>query len=290
MKRIVCAVDYSENSVIALKYALAISKTLEANVLVTHVYTYPMPLELEDSYPIPDLVSDTYREEHAKLEEFCVKHLGEDVYEMNVSMEVVEGIAVVDTIVEKANEIQAFMIVTGMKGMSLLKDIIMGNTTRQLIDKANCLVLAVPSDANCSVVKTIVYATDFDADADIEVIKKISGIAKGFGATLKVVHISTQKDYEVESQMEWFKTMLKEKVDYDKITFEIIFSEAIYESLRVYLGDVGADMVVLLEREENGFLKKVFHRDIVKKLEGYGKVPVMSFNEKNFGMFRFLDL
>lgn len=61
----------------------------------------------------------------------------------------------------------------------------------------------------------------------------------------------------------------------------MLFSEAVFESLRVYLGDVGADMVVMLEREKHGFLKKLFHQDPVKKMESYGRVPLMSFNEVN---------
>ena len=205
-------------------------------------------------------------------------------------MEVVEDKSVVNGIVSKADEIHAFMIVAGMKGTSLFKELIMGNTTRHLIDKAHCLVLAVPEYANYKQINTIVYATDLEADADIEVIQKLSGIAKAFDATIKVVHISTKKEYAGESQMEWFKTQLKEKIYYEKITFEIIFSEAIYESLRIYLGAVGADLVVMLEREEKGFLNKLFHQDLVKKLEIYGKIPLISFNENNFGMFHFLGL
>ena len=41
MKRILCATDYSENAVVALKFAHEISKNLDANLLVTHVFDYP---------------------------------------------------------------------------------------------------------------------------------------------------------------------------------------------------------------------------------------------------------
>jgi hypothetical protein len=47
------------------------------------------------------------------------------------------------------------------------------------------------------------------------------------------------------------------------------------------LGVVNADIVVMLEREKKGFLNKWFHKDLVKKMEGYGKITLMSFNEHN---------
>ena len=81
--------------------------------------------------------------------------------------------------------------------------------------------------------------------------------------------------------MERFKDMLKSKVDYPDIEFELLFSEDVFDTLRIYLGVVNADMVVMLEREKKGFLKKWFHRDLVKKMEDYGEVILMSFNEHN---------
>ena len=290
MKRILCATDYSSNSITALKYAYGISKNLDAKLFVTHIFDYPTILLTDVEEPLPDLEADAYRAQNAKLKKFCSKHLGANLGERNVVMEAVEDKSVVNGIVSKADEIHAFMIVVGMKGSNLLKELIMGNTTKKLIDKAHCLVLAVPEYASYEQINTIVYATDYEADADIEVIQKIAGIAQAFDATINVVHISTKKEYAGESQMAWFKAMLKEKVDYEKITFEIIFSETIYESLRIYLGDIGADLVVMLEREKRGFLRKWFHQDLVKKLEAYGRIPLMSFNENNFGMFHFLNL
>ena len=46
----------------------------------------------------------------------------------------------------------------------------------------------------------------------------------------------------------------------------------------------------MLERENTGFLKKIFHQDLVKRMEIYGKIPLMSYNENNFGIFHFLNL
>jgi len=44
MKTILCATDYSPNSIAALKYAYAISKKMDAGLLVIHVFDYPTAL------------------------------------------------------------------------------------------------------------------------------------------------------------------------------------------------------------------------------------------------------
>lgn len=288
MKKIICATDYSDNAITALKYAYKMSEKLNASLLVTHVFNYPTVLGGEFTVHFQDLEEATFKQEQIQLNAFCKKHLGADFDKVRVTMEVIEDNSVVKALVSKADKINAFMIVAGMKGKSALKDFIMGNTTRKLIDKAPCLVLAIPEDTYYKEIKNIVYATDFEINEDIEVIKKLTEIAKVFDAKIKVVHIVTKQDYEGEAQMEYFKKECKKTVCYPKIEFKILFSEDVFNRLRVYLGDVDADMVIMLEREKSSIFNNPFHKDLVKKMEMYGKVPLISFNENNFGMLDFL--
>lgn len=288
MKKILCAIDYSENAITALKYVNTMCKKLNASLLVTHVFNYPTVLGGEFTVSYPELEEQTFKQEQLQLNAFCKEHLGTDFDKNKVTIEVIENNSVVKALVSKADEIKAFMIVVGMKGKSALKDLIMGNTTKKLINKAPCLVLAIPEDTYYSEINTIVYATDFELDEDIEVIKKLTEVARVFDAKIEVVHIVTKKDYAGEAQMELFKKELKKTVSYPKLGFEILFAEDVFERLRVYLGDVNADLVIMLEREKSGIFKNLFHKDLVKKMENYGKVPLISFNEANFGMLDFL--
>lgn len=288
MNRIICATDYSENSITALKYAYSISKKLDTNLLVTHVFNLPTLLKIEFEESFINNEKELFKQQQLKLKKFCNLHLGDDFDEMNVTIEVIENSSAFKAIISKADEIKAFMIVVGIKGTNILKEV-MGSTTRQLIDKAPCLVLAIPEHIIYKEIDTIVYATDFEADADIEVIKKLSKVAKAFEAKIQVVHITTEKEYDVELQMNLFKDKLKKKVDYEKIKFKILVSDDVFNTLNTYLEEIDADIVVMLEREKRGFLNKLFHQDLVKKMDAYGKTPLISFNEDNFGMFHFLE-
>ncbi|SDE45303.1 Nucleotide-binding universal stress protein, UspA family [Pricia antarctica] len=285
MKTILYATDYSKNSVAALKYAQKFSKTMDSLLVVTHVFGYGMVTEsvvLDD----PELRKNALKANRTRLEEFCKEYLGEDRKKTNIQIVPIENMSIVDGVIGVASEWHAQIIVVGTKGESVLKEIFMGSTAKQLIEKAPCPIMTIPTEANYKPFKTIVYATDFEEE-DVYAIKKLSEFAERFEAEIKMVHISTKKAYSGETQMEWFKDALLEKVDYGPLEFQLLLSENIFEALRTYLGDVGADLVVMLERKKSGFLKKWYHADKVKKMETYGKVPLLSFNEGNHEIFHF---
>jgi hypothetical protein len=81
--------------------------------------------------------------------------------------------------------------------------------------------------------------------------------------------------------MEWFKEMLRQKVDDSSLTFELIFSDKIQDKLKIHAKTIGADLLVLLEREEKGFFQKIFHISLVAKMEEHIGIPLLSYNELN---------
>ncbi len=286
MKTILYATDYSENSVAALKYAYALCRRLKTRLVLTHVYDVPTVLGTQLTEPFPSLSEDARQHEREKLQGFFKKHLGKVSDKMKLHFEPVEHMSVIRGIISKATEWHAYLIFVGMKGEGRLQEIIMGSTTKALIEKAPCPVLAIPENTKYMPLRTVVYATDFEEE-DVYAIRKLTEMVDVFQAEIKVIHIITEKEYEGETQMEWFKEMLQNKVNYKKIEFKLLFSDDIFEALRMYLEDVGAELMVMLEREKRGLLKKWFHRDLVKRMESYGKVPLMSFREGNHQLFYF---
>ena len=280
MKTLLYATDYSKNSVSALQLAYNLSQDLGTRLVVTHTFNLPTVLGVEGQDDRPVLEGNPFKIHRAQLEKFCTEHLGSKWDNPKIQLEPVQNSSVIKGIISKAEEYHAQLIVVGTKGASGLEEMILGSTTKKLIEKAPCPVIAIPNDVLPRNMDTMVYATDFEEE-DIHAIQKLTEIAKPLKAKIKVVHISTTEEYAGDLLMEWFKDMLESKVDYPDIEFELLFSEDVFDTLRIYLGVVNADMVVMLEREKKGFLKKWFHRDLVKKMEDYGEIILMSFNEHN---------
>ena len=287
MKTILYSSDYSENSVAALKYAYEMSKQMETRLVITHVFDYPTVLGTEDlDEPFPHLEESAFKSHRSKLEKFCEEHLGSVWNTPNIILEPIENKNVIKGILSVAEEWHAYLILTGMKGGSAIREILMGSTTKNLIQKSPCPVLSIPSDTSYMPIKNIVYATDFE-DEDIYAIRKLVEMAKKLNAKIKVVHITTQEEYQGDMQMKWFKGMLLEKLTYELMEFELVFTENVFNALRIYLGDTNADLMVMLEREHKGLFKKWFHRDLVKKMESYGRVPLLVFRGSNHQLFYF---
>ena len=286
MKTILYATDYSKNSIAALRYAQKLSIMLAARLVVTHVFSYPIVTQGMIIEHLPEMRKQALKIHRTKLEDFCKAHLGQEWKTKKIQIAPVEDLAILDGVLAIAADWHAKLIVVGAKGESAFQDTIVGTTTKRLIKKAACPVLAIPSEATYAAPKTIVYATDFEQE-DVFAIQKTVELAQHFKSKIRVVHISTKKEYAGEIQMEWFKNALAEKVNYQSLEFKLLFSEDIFDSLRTYLVEVNADMVVMLEREKQGFLKKLFHRDLVKKMQSYGELPLLSFNEANLNVLDF---
>ena len=277
MKTVLYATDYSQNSVAALQLSYLLAQKFKAKLIVMHVFDIPISLASPLSVSYMNKEKQLFVENRSKLKTFCSEHLGEGRENANISFMVEEDGSVWNGILEKAIKFDADMIVVGTKGVSQVKKFILGSTTKALIRKAPCSVLAVPEAAKAVHFKKMVYATDFE-QADIFALRRLVKIAKKFAAQVRVVHITTQKEYAGEEQMEWFKEMLKEKIDYKKLDFDLIISDTIFEELVRYLEDSEADLLVMLERKDNTLYQKYLQSDMVRKLVKDIKVPLLSFN------------
>ena len=280
MKTLLYATNYSKYAANELRYAYALSKQMDAALVVLHVFD---DIKLSDAIihlRLEQLHEETLNEQMNVLIEFCSKVLGGELEKMNVRPRVIKNEHTANGILQIAKEVFADMIIVGMKSDDSRRGFFAGNITQALVKKSNAPVLALPNTLNECIPQTIVYATDYEEE-DIYAIKEIIPLAEAFNCKIHIIHISTSGEYAVKDHMEWFKEMLFQKVTYKDIAFEIVFSEFIAERLDAYLHKVNADILVMLERKESSLLKQIFHKDLVKKMETKLKIPLLSFNEVN---------
>lgn len=277
MKTILYATDYSKNSVAALEFAHHLAIKLNSKLTVLHVFDVPISLASPVSISYMKKEKRLFVEHRAKLKAFCKEHLGDSHNGKGISFLVDENGSVPDSIMDKALKFDVDLIVVGTKGKSPVKEFFLGSTPKALIGKSSCPVLAVPEKYDELALRRIVYATDFE-QADLFAINRLVAIAKKFDAEIRVVHITKQKEYAGEDQMEWFKDMLREKVDYAKLEFDLLFSDEIFKELVWYLEDSEADMLAMLERKESSFYQRYLQTDMVKKMVRNIHVPLLSFN------------
>ncbi|MEK6152278.1 universal stress protein [Flavobacteriaceae bacterium 3-367] len=278
MKTILCATDYSESSVSALKFAKFLSDKLKADLVILHVYdidTLVSPV----SIAYARMQEEALAKHKAKLTAFCQDQLGTEPDGKKFRIVVDEHSLVWDGILEQREAVGAELIVIGTEGGSGLRRLLMGSTAKDLIHNASCPVLAVPPDALPTKIERMVYATAFE-QADIYAIGKlVAQFARPLKIPLDLVHISTKGEYAGEDQMEWFKEMVQQQVDYENMSFQLQFSEDVFGSLADYITDVDAQLVAMLEREEQSFLRSLTHKDLVERMISKAGIPLLTFNK-----------
>lgn len=280
MKTILYATDYSESSIAALKYAYNMSLKINTKLLAVHVFDFPKTISSREE----DISKELLTGHQTKLTDFCEEHLAWESDNAPVKTEVIVNPSIVHGIVEKAKEVQACLIIMGMKGTSRLRTMIMGSTTRDLIENAPYPVLTIPKDISYKQIKTMVYASDFQSQ-DLGAINRLVEIAEPLGAKVKIIHVSPIEHSVEEGQRKVNEEKLNKYVKYHNMELYVSYSNDIFTELQTYLTKNNADVVAMLERESSSYGKKLFYKSLVEKMKVAGEIPLMSFNAKNYGMF-----
>jgi len=145
IETILCPVDFSANSELALRYALAVAAQHEARVAVMHVL--PHILADPDIYPyLSEPVLPT-----GETRDRAFEQLGKFVHralERKIPVDVIlEDGDVVDELVNKAESLPADLIVMGTHGRRGFTRLLMGSVTERLLRRATRPVLSVSPHA-----------------------------------------------------------------------------------------------------------------------------------------------
>lgn len=277
MKTILYATDCSKHDIAILQYAYELCDTLNASLVLLHVFSIP-PIQFSTMRPHKHLSARAYDENLNILKEYATKHLKKNAVNREIRFEITENVSISEGILSTINEVSPDLVLVGMKDEHTARELFSGNIAKALLEKVNCPLLIIPNMHGFNSIKTIVYASDFEDD-DIPAIQRLVEIAEPLDAKIKIVHVAANNEQDQEQQMVWYKEMLKEKVAYQNMEFQIVSYPNVYHGLRNYINLNNADIIALLERKEHGILKKLFHRDLSKKMESNIKIPMLSFNQ-----------
>jgi universal stress protein A len=130
-ERILCAVDFSPDSLAAFSLALKWTRSDSGTLLVFHVIEAQPTVLAEALIMINRKANDAMARLIASAR---------DEVERSISSEVTSGRAYVE-IVHRAREWKAGLVVLGARGLTSLEEVIVGGTTESVVREAPCSVL-----------------------------------------------------------------------------------------------------------------------------------------------------
>ncbi|WP_338765380.1 universal stress protein [Bernardetia sp. ABR2-2B] len=272
MQTIFVPLDFSENSLQALRHAIELAKTSESQIIVFH--SYQPPQMGGGSFTGKKKLTDLGKQEAEDNMYKVVMRLKETEPDLDFEHLIVDGDPM-QRILFYSEEYKSDLIVMGTKGASGLNEVFLGSVAGKIINDASCPVVIVPEESYKGTYERIVYATSLIAD-DRGVLKYLKGLATDFKAKLECIHI--EKNAEANSKFESFgRAYTEEGTDNNYIDFKIISkeeSQKVEDALLEYIEENPLTLLVMLRRERD-FIQRVFGHSVTKKMAHHAKSPLL---------------
>lgn len=273
MKTLLVPVDYSNASIKALEIALNLASRADAALLLCHVYQLPAYVA-EAHHPVYALPSfETKEEALKKLESVAEQVKKKSEAEVQLTCTVVVG-NVVEELLELAEKSNSSLIVMGTTGRGSIENRFFGSTTKHLVKHASCPVLAVPLNAQLSLINRIVYASALEP-SEAAALKQLAQVKKLFSATLTVLYVQSGKDHSKVSIDIRKNEMMKSLPD-DVFTFSQIRCDDIAEGIEKFVQAYNADLVAFTV-SQRGFWKNLLESSITSRLLEELNLPMLAF-------------
>jgi nucleotide-binding universal stress UspA family protein len=279
MESILVPTDFSENADNAVEYAAVIAQGCGATITLLNIYSPVVSRYNVISSLLADEVAEAKIKVREKLQ-IIADTLKSQYPEVSCHVSVELGEPVDEILLAVKNK-NPDMIIMGTQGASSMEKILLGSNAAEIVEKAACPVLVVPSSTECKIPKRIMYATDY-AYSDIEGARVLTAIAKVFDATITFLHVTAQEEDTDDEMtlMEKFTTEIKLATAYQKIDSRIMTDNTVIMGLDTIIQNDGADLLAVSTRRRNIF-QKLYNPSITKKLAQYTRIPLLAFKATN---------
>ncbi|MCG8327248.1 MAG: universal stress protein [Chitinophagales bacterium] len=276
MKKILFPTDLSEAANKAFIYALHFADKLNASLIALHVYYKPevkaasLPRTLEEFYKTFDLEEfENYKDAIPALRDIQDAN---GFNHLNISHTLVGGDRIVDAILDSAKKEEADIIVMGTTGARGLKEIFLGSVAGEVLENAECLVLAVPENATFDGVIDNIGMTTTYHEEEKEALKKVLNITAPFEPTIHCVNVDLAHIEPFTKRMDAFSA---EFANVANINFDAIDGNNIQEVLAGFMEGRKVDMLAMVTHKRN-FLQELFNYSRTKQMSYHSKTPILS--------------
>jgi nucleotide-binding universal stress UspA family protein len=284
--KIICPVDFSDDSVNAAHYAILLAAHMKAEVKFIYAYNPVQPL----SNVFPDAFSyqiemgnifvDDIEISKKKMLKFKVEIM--DYMAKNLSSKVKFSTHLVANdpyrgIPAFCKKYKSAMVVMGTKGLGRSKSYITGSVALSTIEKVSIPVLVIPRKYKFTTLENfnLIYLTDFD-EKDFSSFRKLMSIAGVFNPQIHCIHIEHEKNKISQIMLEELTEELKSIYNHYNIDCTLIKSKDASKSINSFIKAGSINLLAMSERKRN-FLFQFFNKSIIKEMLFNIDIPLMIF-------------
>ena len=180
----------------------------------------------------------------------------------------------INEIVETVDREKIDLVIMGTQGATGAKEILFGTNTVHLIDRANCPVIAVPSDFVYKPPKEILFPTDYEIAYGEDRLKILLHLAKMHTSRVEVIHISS--GYELSEARSKNKQGLGSILGKIPHGFHDLPDQGVIEGINNFRSGKGTDLLVMI-KNKHVFLERLFIDPVIKKTAFHLDIPFLVF-------------
>lgn len=279
MIKILFPTDFSNAAENAFFYALQLTRKLNAELLLAHVYELPdlgraLHNTSKEVYEIMEM--ETLENFKKSVETLRRKADNNGYGDIDFKHVMAEGQVVTRiTAIAKVEEVD--YIVMGTTGATGLKEVFLGSVAAGVIDNAPCNVLSIPEEVSPSnSIDKVAYLTNYK-DEEVVSFNEVNRFAKQFNAEICSIHFEKEVSDISEKEMEEWKNKLG--IDNQNLeTFVVTghnFEEAICE---LYIKE-NIDILAIQPRKRN-FFTQIFKKSVSKQIVQKLSIPLFTLPAK----------
>jgi nucleotide-binding universal stress UspA family protein len=186
MKTIIVATDFSKAASNALLFGAEIARSSGARIILFNATQVPASMAYASYLPSAKPSVDELKEANKSRLTEAVEKLSQSY---SVSIEPVAGAPQLYDELDKLVRLHAAeLVIMGMRGKSLQRDIL-GSNTLSVIQRAHFPVLMVPEEASYREFKNILLACDYDSPSLVNRLAFLKELAVTYKSKIEILHI-----------------------------------------------------------------------------------------------------
>jgi nucleotide-binding universal stress UspA family protein len=252
MKTIIVATDFSRPANNALEYGAAIARQAGARLVLVNTFHIPAPVRYT-LYPslkkaLPD-VQEMITEHKVRLDQMADLVKSSYGIEVETFTATSELPAALDDLV---GNYQADMVVMGMRGQSVGRDIF-GSNTLSVLREASFPLLIVPTEARYHGFERVLFACHWAGLPMLNRLPVLKNLAMLYKATVQVVHVSRE---ELVKKTTPVRVSEKERIVHSVFEgvehrYKEIKADDVIKGIEMGVNDLKADLLVMIPDRPN---------------------------------------
>lgn len=263
--KIILPIDFSNNSINALDFAIAMAEKQSGEIVLVHV--------IEAVFDFASQASIAMENMHRDAESLMQKTL-EKYRDAKVKFATIikEGTASI-SVARIARDMDADLIVMGVHGTSAIKIALIGSTTINVIKESTIPVLVVPEESTAEEVGKVALALEF-ADHEEKFFSWIVDLSIGWGLALEFVHVQTSTDFEEVPGVKKLEDFLASRHPEIPLKIHTFYAKTPVEGLDQFLRE-NEHVVLAMCHEHKNLWDQILHRSQTMKMVFHSKVPLL---------------